>query len=165
MSKYDINLRKWVLLALPTFHRRPVLAAVAFALVAPLRDIYVRFLAARDAAAYRLEHGSQVCLLRAVLNDLFDAGHRRITIEDFKNDPVKGKVIFRRGAGAATVVARRERGAPLRVNPRGFGGVNGYDFVVNIPAELKEETDEARLRAVVNMYKLVSKRFVINYIR
>lgn len=164
MSRYDINLRKWVLLMLPTFHRRPLLSAIVFALVAPLRYIYVKFLAMRNDNIYRLEHDGQVCHLRAVVNDMFDAGRRRITITDYENNPVTGKIIFKREIDPKTIITQREKMTPLTINRRGFVGVSGCDFVVSIPIELRESINEPRLRAVINMYKLVSKRYLINYI-
>lgn len=164
MSRYDINLRKWVLLMLPTFHRRPLLSAIVFALIAPLRYIYAKFMTLRNDNIYRLEHNGQVCHLRAVVNDMFDAGRRRITITDYENNPVDGKTIFKREIDPKTIIAQREKMTPLTINRRGFVGVSGCDFVVNIPMELQESINEPRLRAVINIYKLVSKRYLINYI-
>ena len=164
MSRYDINLRKWVLTLAPTFHRRPVLMALAFSTIAPLRYIHVKFMAMRAANLYRLEHNGQVCHLRAVVNDLFDAGHRRITITDFENNPVEGKKVFLREVEPKTIIHGREKMTPLTINRRGFVGVSGCDFVVNVPRELKESINEQRLKAVVNMYKLVSKRYTINWV-
>lgn len=164
MSRYDINLRKWVLLMLPTFHRRPLLSAIVFALVAPLRYIYVKFLAMRGDNIYRLEHNGQVCYLRAAINDMFDASKRRITIADFESNPITGKIIFKREIDPKAIITQREKMAPLTINRRGFVGVSGCDFVINIPMELQDSINEPRLRAVINMYKLVSKRYLINYI-
>ena len=50
------------------------------------------------------------------------------------------------------------------VNRRGYGGVSGYDFWVNIPLALYGEVDVAQVAAVVNTYKLASKRFSTNFI-
>ena len=52
----------------------------------------------------------------------------------------------------------------LILNRRGVGGVSGYDFWVNIPLALRDKLDITQLRAVVDAYKLASKRFSINYI-
>ncbi len=60
-------------------------------------------------------------------------------------------MLSRRGAGAASI--HRE----------GFSGTSGYDFWVTVPEELRVAEMETRLRAVVNMYKLASKRYAINY--
>lgn len=164
MSKYDINLRKWILLLLPTYHRRPFLAVLVYCTIAPLRYIYVKFLALRNDSIYRLEHNGQTCYLRAVLNDMFDAGKRRITVTDYEQTTSEGKTIYMRELDNETVVAGREVMAPLVVNRRGFVGVSGIDFMINLPAEMEGTIDDVRLRAFVNAYKLVSKRYIINYI-
>lgn len=164
MSKYDVNLRKLVLLLLPTFHRRPLLSALAYCIIAPLRSLYVQFLSLRNDSNYRLEHNGQVCYLRAVLNDIFDAGKRRITITDYELIISAGKTIYARELDNETIITQREAMNPLIVNRRGFVGVSGLDFMVNLPLDMKGSVDEVRLRAIVNMYKLVSKRYIINYI-
>lgn len=50
------------------------------------------------------------------------------------------------------------------LNRRGYGGVSGYDFWVNIPVALLDEIDTDRVRAVVDSYKLASKRYQINFV-
>ena len=50
------------------------------------------------------------------------------------------------------------------LNRRGYGGVNGYDFWVNLPVALYGKVDLAQVTGVVNTYKLASKRFSINFI-
>ena len=113
---------------------------------------------------YRLEHNGQTCYLRAVLNDVFDAGKRRITVTDYEQTTSEGKTIYLREQDNETIVSCRESMTPLVVNRRGFVGVSGTDFMINLPSELKENIDTIRLRAIVNTYKLVSKRYIINYI-
>lgn len=163
-SRYDINLRKFGLLLLPTFLRRPVTAALLYALLAPLRYLHVRLMRLRDDTDYRIRHTGQVCYLRAVLNDEFDTGLRRITVTDYEKVEVDGNFVYLREEDAEVVVNRRSVYAPLIINRRGFIGVSDVDFSVNVPEALKGEIDEAKLRAVVNKYKLVSKRYTINYV-
>lgn len=161
MSKYDVNIKRLGLLLLPTFLRRPLMASLLYAVLTPLNYLHTRFMLFRQDAAYRLGHNGQVCYLRAVLNDTFDPELRRITITDTaKNIGVLS--VYLREEAQAVLVPLRATGTTLLVNRRGFGGVNGYDFVVNVPQALRG-LDESRLKAVVNMYKLVSKRFAISY--
>ena len=42
--------------------------------------------------------------------------------------------------------------------------MNSYDFWVNIPIALLNEIDADRVRAVVDAYKLASKRYQINFV-
>lgn len=161
MSKYNINIKQLGLLLLPTFLRQPLMASLLYAALTPLGYLHTRFMLFRQDAAYRLGHNGQVCHLRAVLNDTFDPELRRITVTDTAQN-IGVLFVHLREKGQAVLVPQRETGTTLLVNRRGFGGVSGYDFVVNIPLALRG-LDESRLKAVVNTYKLASKRFAISY--
>ena len=82
MDKYDVNFKRLALLLLPTFWRRPLFAAMAYAAVSPLQYLHTRFILWKRGGDYRLEHNGQVCYLRALLNDKFDPIDRRITITE-----------------------------------------------------------------------------------
>ncbi len=68
---FRIDFDKWVLMLLPTLLRRKVMFALCRATVAPIRVLYERFVAKREAHNYTLTHNGQVCYLRAALNDAF----------------------------------------------------------------------------------------------
>lgn len=161
MRKYNINFKRLALLLLPTFLRRPMMASLTYAVITPLGYIHTNFLQFCNDAAYRLNHNGQVCYLRAALNDTFDPELRRITVTDTAQN-IGVMLVFQRDEDRPILVPLRDSGAVLLVNRRGFGGASGYDFVVNIPLALRG-LDEARLTAVVNTYKLASKRFAISY--
>lgn len=164
MSRYDTNLRKLGLLLLPTFLRRPLTAALLYSLLAPLRYLHVRLMLLRNETDYRIRHTGQVCYLRAVLNDEFDTAGRRITVTDYERFEVGGHFIHLREDDEEVEIYARSELSPLIINRRGYVGVSDVDFSVNIPESLRGEIDEARLRGVVNKYKLVSKRYTINYV-
>ena len=65
MDKYDVNFKRLALLLLPTFWRRPLFAAMAYAAVSPLQYLHTRFILWKRESDYRLEHNGQVCYLRA----------------------------------------------------------------------------------------------------
>lgn len=161
MRKYNINFKRLALLLLPTFLRRPMMASLTYAVITPLGYIHTNFLQFRNDAAYRLNHNGQVCYLRAALNDTFDPELRRITVTDTAQN-VGVMLVFQRDEDHPILVPLRDSGTVMLVNRRGFGGASGYDFVVNIPLALRG-LYEARLTAVVNTYKLASKRFAISY--
>ena len=79
---YDVNFKRLALLLLPTFRRRPLTAAVAYAAVSPLQYLHTQFILWKQNTDYRLRHNGQVCYLRGLLNDLFDPIDRRITVTD-----------------------------------------------------------------------------------
>lgn len=170
MSKYDISVKGFGLLLLPTFLRKPVMGALLYALLSPLTYIYSQFRSFQRSCDYRLYHNGQVCYLRALINDQFDPVRRRITITD-EVRVMEAALIYERGVNINDPVQMRRdepgEGEDPRgslITRRGFGGTTGYDFWVNIPYDLTLEIDMGRLKAIVNAYKLVSKRFGINYI-
>ena len=157
MKVYDVSYKKLSLLLLPTFLRNPVMIALITACVTPIANLHARLIAYRDIKTYRLTHDGQVCYLRAVLNDKFDPEKRRITITD-NTDKDVGLTIHARRIEELII----PQGDGFIINRRGFGGVNGYDFIVNIPVD--GNINEQELRALVNIYKLASIRYTINYI-
>lgn len=163
MSKYEVNFKRLALLMLPTFWRKPILSTVAYAMVSPLGYLHTQFTLFRRESNYRLTHNGQVCRLRAVLNDTFDPIERRITVTD-DADNMGILMLHNRKQDKAILLPKRETGRAIIVNRRGFDGVNGFDFWINIPLDLLETVDIARLKAIVSIYKLASKRFSINYI-
>ena len=163
MSKYEVNIKRFALLLLPTFWRRPILATLVYAAVSPLGYLHTRFVLFRRDTVYRLTHNGQVCYLRALLNDKFDPIDRRITITETVEN-VGFITLHKREEDAEVLVPRRGSGRILILNRRGYGGVSGYDFWVNIPLALYDKLDITQVRAVVDAYKLASKRFSINYI-
>ncbi|MDR2894241.1 MAG: hypothetical protein LBU97_02125 [Alistipes sp.] len=164
MSKYDVNFKRLALLMLPTFWRRPLLATFAYAMVTPLNYLHTRFVLLQRSTDYRLTHNGQVCYLRAVLNDQFDPIERRITITE-EAGGTGPLMLWHRSEDRAQLLPIRESDTAFIVNRRGFDGVNSFDFWVNIPVALLELVDTTRLKAIVNTYKLASKRFSINYIQ
>ena len=163
MGKYDINIKRLALLLLPTFWRKPLLAALAYAAVSPLQWLHTQFMRWKCDTDYRLRYNGQVCHLRAVLNDMFDPIDRRITITD-NVDNVGHIILHRRDTDRSVRFPARGSGRAVILNRRGYGGINGYDFWVNLPVALYGKVDLAQVAGVVNTYKLASKRFSINFI-
>ncbi|MDR3287051.1 MAG: hypothetical protein LBT27_06385 [Prevotellaceae bacterium] len=157
--KYVVEYKKLVLQLLPTFLRKPFVCAFMYSTVQPVMSVKFAFDDYRTATNYRLNHNGQVCYLRAVLNDYFDPILRRITIGDAENN-LETMIIYLRETENFKIVPKRP--SALILNKRGFGGVNSFDFTINVPAELMQEND--RITAITNIYKLASKRYSIKYI-
>lgn len=162
MSIYNLKIKRLALLLLPTFYRRPLLAAFAQCMVQGVNRVYGEFIGWKQERDYRLKHNGQVCYLRAVLNDKFDPIERRICVSDIV-DEGKSKQFFRRSQGRFIHVPVRDSGAAEIVNQRGFSGIGSPDFLVCIPQQLHGKINEAKLNAVVDTYKLASKRWKISY--
>lgn len=162
MSVYDIRIKRFALLLLPPRWRKPLLAAWVQSSVQPINVLYGQFMRWRSETEYRLGHNGQVCYLRAVLNDLFDPIDRRITITDEVEEQAD-QTWYHRQAETTRLLPIRETKHPFIIERRGFGGINGFDFWINIPLSLYATIELSRLRAIVATYKLASKRFSINY--
>lgn len=158
-----MNMKRLALLTLPTWLRRPLAGALLYAGVSPLGRLLQELRTYRNATSYRLRHNGQVCKLRGVLNDEFDPEQRRIKIEDSDSaESGEAARVWQRETWRWVMVPRRGSGATI-IHREGFGGTSGYDFWVTVPAELRTEETETRLRVTVNMYKLAGKRYAINY--
>ena len=163
MSFYDLKIKRLALLLLPTHYRRPLIAAFAESMVQGVNVVYGDFMRWQQAKAYRLQHNGQVCHLRAVLNDAFDPVERRIVVEDGWSVSLRWQRIFRRDQERFTLILVRREGRAFILHRRGYGVMNGYDFWVTIPLSLRLNVDKRRLNAIVDTYKLASKRWTINY--
>ena len=163
MSKivYDIDYKKLGALLLPNVLRKSLMAAFIRVCSCPLALLAREFGQFRASTDYQLSHTCQVCYLRGLLNDKFDPVLRRIEIGDV--EAVEDLLLYRRSESRFVMVPRREQGAVI-VGRRGFRA-GGLDFTVRVPAALLGDSiySEGRLQALVDSYKLVSKRYCIIY--
>nr|DAX18012.1 MAG TPA: hypothetical protein [Caudoviricetes sp.] len=162
MGYYDINFRRLALLLLPIAWRKPKLAAFAQSCVQGVVSLHKEFSAWQAAQDRRLHHNGQVCHLRGLLNDTFDCKLRRIRIIDGLYDEERGMRLFRREHERGLLLPQPTRPA-LIINRRGFGGARGYDFWIQLPLALRGIINEATLTALVDNYKLASKRWMLSY--
>ena len=161
---FNVNIKRLALLVLPTWLRRPLVGALIYAGVTPLGRLAQELRKYRSTTRYRLRHNGQVCKLRGVLNDEFDPALRRITVEDRDSTTViEASIIYLREVARWIMVPCRGFGTAI-IHREGFSGTSGYDFWVNVPYELRTTGIETRMRAIINNYKLASKRYTINYI-
>jgi hypothetical protein len=158
---FEINYKRLTLLLLPTFLRRDVIVAFLHAMAVPAVSLYDLFIGNRKNNLYRLRMNGQVCYLRRLLNDAFPEAHGAIQIENSKSiggwqfawdkgyDPyLKYLLIPEEG----TVFL--DKGAILQ-------SVNG--FIVAVPHRLQNVNNDAKLRSLLNTYKLLSKSYTIIY--
>ena len=163
MDSYTVDLDRQVWQNLPVRLRQDVEWAWLKALIQPVKDVYVLFTDFRNSKLYELAHNSQVCFLQAALNDLFDAGLRRITISDPEwHDPL--------------YVYRVDEDKPVWLALDSEVGGTAYDspvylftdaetvdiistFIVNVPSGLAYDADQ--MRALIGKYKLVGTNYVI----
>ena len=134
MRIFELNLRRLVILLLPTFLRKSRLVAWMQILIAPLEQLQYDFGLKR-------------------LNDTFDQVLRRIRIEDM--------IHFN-----ALYIYTEPENQPVYLEEKylytsGEMQVSGVNFSVHIPNELR--TREVEIKALIETYKIASKRYIIIY--
>lgn len=157
---YRVNMKRLVLLALPTWLRRPLVSALLFAGVTPIARALQELRNFRTESRYRITHNGQVCKLRGVLNDEFDPYLRRIRVEDY-SEP-SGMCVYERECRQWIMVGRTAS-ENVRLERRGFAGTGQYDFRVEVPEEYADNETIVRLRGTIDLYKLAGKRYEIQF--
>lgn len=153
MRLFEINFDRLTRRLSPVKLRGPRLLGLTGAMVAPIKSLYERFIDFRTDVQYRLDHSSQVCHMRAVLNDTFDPTYRRLNIVDGPDfNPL---YVFRKDESKPRYLRRTSENAPLHLytEPETY---LGDDFVVTAPIGLV--FDQTRMRAMIDEYRLVSKK-------
>jgi len=164
MSAFNVNYKKLVMLLLPTFLRKNALMDFIYSAVSPVAALHQQFQTFMAETKYRLSHNGQHCHLRGMLNDTFDPTQRRITLADVEGTK-EPFLLYWRSENKSKRIYRRDKNKELILNRRGFGGTDGFDFVINIPGALSLNNDDiTRLKALTDAYKLVSKRYQIIYV-
>ena len=153
MRIFELNLRRLVILLLPTFLRKSRLVAWLQILIAPLEQLQYSFNQKQNSDLVTLTHNGQKCYLRKILNDTFDQGLRRIRIEDMTH--------FN-----AVYIYTEAENKPVYLEEKylytsGEMQVNGVNFSVYIPNELRAR--EVEIKALIEAYKIASKRYIIIY--
>lgn len=152
---YKINFNRLVVQLMPTFLRQPRMIAFISLFSAELTKLHNAWLIKKSQDETWLQHNSQVCKLRKILNDEFDDIERRIKITDGqfydrqyvytlgeKKPKYLGKIFIRQNTDYADT---------------------GIDFFVVVPVEINIEQNKYKLEAWVNRYRLASKRYKIIY--
>ena len=131
---FNFKIEKLVILLIPSFLRKARMVGWIRTLSAPISQLYYDFIQKRYLDIKKLGLNGQVCYLRKALNDAFDIEQRRIHREVDYSD-------------------------------------TGVDFIVKIPLEIWEAkkipTSEMgkyrffEIEALIDFYKLASKRYII----
>lgn len=154
----DYNKKGWE--QLPVWWRQTTFYAWIKVIVSPVIYLAGLFKTNRDKNIYELAHNGQVCHLEAVLNDVFDATDRGIYIDDpayidpiYLYQDVELKPVWL-GVTGETIAGVDSPVWAYLVSEEYTGG--GVQFKVMVPVAVTY--DAARMRALVNKYRLVSKK-------
>ena len=158
-----IDYRKLVILLLPTFLRQPVLMAWLRAMAYPLQQLHDRHQAARTQRLYELRHTSQICFIKDALNNEFGITDyaNGFEIEDI-NAPGEWVWIY-----DENVDRFDDEQHMLFDDPTFIHNISAIlpptsAFFVLVPQSITiDETNEARIRSIVNKYRLASRTFEI----
>lgn len=155
-KSWRIDFARLAVLTLPTFLRKPVIARYSRVMATGVAKTHSQLVEYRDSISYELSMTGQVCRLRALLNDAFDAVQRRITVVDVEQAP-SATVVWLRADRRGLAIAMRDNGGGLAISCRGYEGIKQPDFEVIVPARVV--VDDRRLSALVNSHKLAGKRY------
>lgn len=161
MPFFNVNWSRFAVQTLPTALRKTKVVQFVLALYEPIKDSYNGFVQFMDEQLYDARINGQVIKLERVLNDTFDPIDRRIYItdglyydaptfyEEWKNMPV----IF---------YAEGDTRNPVFWTTDVLNNRVSVNFYVNVPAAIF--FDSARMRALVNKYKILGRTFEIKII-
>lgn len=151
------DVEKWAVQQLPMVLRRSRMMALVAVLCGPVGRLVTQGSRWVADVMYEVRHVSQVCKMRALLNDRLDADERRVEIVDAD-----------RSADDVMLFAR-ERSKPVLLGavllpPRGYDAERELNFVVRAPRQWRGTSKADRLVALVNRSKLASMRYRVEYV-
>ena len=158
-----IDYRKLVILLLPTFLRRPVLMAWLRAMVYPLQQLHDRHQSARTQRLYELHHTSQICFIKDALNNEFGITDYAtgFEIEDI-NAPGNWIWVYDENVERFDDEQHMLFDEPTWIHDTASILPPTSAFTVLVPKHIEiDETNDARIRSVVNKYRLASRTFEI----
>ena len=159
----QIDYRKLVILLLPTFLRQPVLMAWLRAMAYPLQQLHDRHQAARTQRLYELRHTSQICFIKDALNNEFGITDyaNGFEIEDI-NAPGEWVWIYDENVDRFDDEQHMLFDDPTFIHDKSAILPPTSAFFVLVPQSITiDETNEARIRSIVNKYRLASRTFEI----
>lgn len=167
MKIFDLDFNKYGVQLIPPFLRDPIFVAFILAFLAPIIDLYQKFLMNREQNLIKLKFNYQTCSVEYRLNDAFDPLFRRIKIKkavlyngiyiytdaetdstnpDYYSDSFTNKMKWLHG---------NEKPLYLRSEAELY---SQYDFIVEIP---DTGINQIQLKAEIDFYILQSKQYQI----
>lgn len=165
---YKINWFRFANLTVPPFLRGIKHVNWIYSWLKPLDDLNVRFATFRERMIYRVTHNSQVYSIEDVLNDSFDNTERRIYIES--TDFVESLYLHPQGDDLPIIINPTMKEEQVFIYSIGTNLQASSDFVVYVPVELRPSDEEqefnvlTRMGALIDLYKLASKKYAIVWI-
>lgn len=152
---YNVDWNRLVVLLLPTALRKARIIGYLQAMIFPVSQLHYQWKQKQYEHYYKLYHNGQVCKLRRALNDELDVSLRRIYIGDGNSFP--RKYIYTRAESKPVFIGK------MFIYQNDEYTNTGADFTVYVPAEIVN-TKIHELKALIEFYKLASKRYKIQAI-
>lgn len=149
---YDLDYKRFGILNLTTFLRKPIVVNWVQVLLTPIASLHYAWKQKRLFDWYKLNHTGQVCMLRKVLNDTLDVSERRIYINE--GNSFARKYIYTRAENKPVFLGK------MHIYQNSEYTNTGVDFIVFAPIEIIN-TRIHELQALIDFYKLASKRYKI----
>lgn len=159
MEQFKVDYKGVIKLLLKFKIAKPKRLAGLYAVAAPVIWLYNGFYNMLLDRLYELAKTSQVVHIKAVLNDRWDAGLRRIDIID--GSGIEPLIIHRElEAKPAPYVYKEDEGQPLHYIYRDEElNTLTVDFIVRIPEFIVFDLEE--LKALVDKYRLPGKVYLV----
>jgi len=159
------DMKRLAALLLPVRLRQGIMMAILDVMVHPLSCIKRLLSEYADQKERELRITGQTCKLEKLLNDVFDndgdddTQKRRIRITDSELVDLPAVYVFPEGdTNNVLHLYPEEPKVYLQLSSEAAGIAT--DFYVELPRELKKLADDPQLKALVNTYKLASKRWL-----
>lgn len=163
MSKYNFNIAGFFSL-IPAMLRKTKLIYLLTALLRPLEYLHRLFIQFKDKIQNHWKYSGQVFSLQKAIREYCDDNRCYITDGEYLKEffvPYDGD---ERLVNYQTDVPYDRTVEPqVNVLYEGFSQIEQSDFIVHLPAILKNEIDEVGLRMLIDSYKIAGKFYKIVY--
>lgn len=149
---FEIDFKRLIALLLPSWVRRPLIFGILRAGSVGVEQIYNEFKNKRAWHLFRLTHNGQVCYLRGALNQSFGNGFQ---IGTMKQEGEWLYAISEHGEQIKLAVSEPGPDVPVLYSEQALNMAQN-DFIVFVPSKAWHRL--AEIEAMVNRYKLVTKR-------
>jgi len=157
--RYEWEIRSWVSRTIGWFVRKDALVAWIYSLLIPLENLHLKFIAKNVDLDFRTNYNSQQKVFAALLNNVF--GTETIRVETSSDLIPPFYVYYKIEAKPKKYLFFKSESKPSRFTRFKSESNPSNNFIVYAPASLA--SDEARLRAWINYYKLAGKNYIIIY--
>ncbi len=165
MAQMKIDYNKLAVLLLPTFLRQPLLMSLIRVLMTSTQRLHDEHHKARNERMYQLQHTSQICHIKDALNREFCVGNYAITPDYTKGFEIEDinaigdwVMTYDEVPAFADVHTMVKDDDYTLVYDKAIIAQATQSFIVYVPKELDLNNSLPKVRAIVEQYRLASRR-------